>query len=44
MRPLTCIGDKINVCRICSGKSKGKKQLEDIGVDARIILKVILKK
>ena len=27
MTPLTCMGENINMCRIFSGKSKGKNQL-----------------
>jgi hypothetical protein len=36
--------EKINVCRIALESLKGRHNLEDIGVDARIILKVTLNK
>jgi len=32
-------GEKINVYRVLVGKFEGKNNLEDLGVDGRIILK-----
>ena len=38
------VGEKRNACRILLGKSEGRNSLEDLGVDVRVILKLVLKK
>jgi hypothetical protein len=36
--------EKINACRGLVGKCEGRRQLGDLGVDGRVILKLVLKK
>jgi hypothetical protein len=38
------IGDARSACKILIGKLRGKRPLEDLGVDGRIILEKILEK
>ena len=39
-----CSGERRGVHRVLVGKSEGKSQLEDLGVDGRIILRWIFRK
>jgi len=41
---VACIGEKEGAYRDWVGKMEGKSQLEDLDLDGRIILKLILKK
>ena len=41
---MACIGERGGAYRDWVGKVEGKSQLEDLGLDGRIILKLTLKK
>jgi hypothetical protein len=36
---IACLGEKRNQCKSLAGKYEGRKHLQDLGIDAKIILK-----
>jgi hypothetical protein len=39
-----CVGQRTGACRGLLGKPEGKKPLESLGIDGRLILKSVFKK